>query len=333
MTSSRDYSIGAIIGASPALQTARSLLARIAASPAATVLLYGETGTGKDLAARVVHQNSARHARPLVTITCSAVPEPLLESELFGHERGAFTDARQQKPGLLELADGGTVFLDEIGSIAPAVQVKLLRFLEERTFKRIGGLRDIHVDVRVIAAANSRLEEAVGTRSFREDLYYRLRVMQITLPPLRDRVGDIALLAGHFVNRYNEELGRTVSGVTTEALDMLERHDWPGNIRELRNVIERAMLLLDGDWIASQDLDIVHLNDRPVRFQLPQQGLNLQDVERDLLIQALERTRGNQTRAGYLLGINRDQVRYRIEKFGIPTPNGSGSFETTASEA
>jgi two-component system, NtrC family, response regulator AtoC len=314
----RDYGFDAIIGGSPAMLTAKAMLARVAASPASTVLLTGETGTGKDLAAKAIHYNSDRAAKPFVNITCSALPEQLLESELFGHERGAFTDARMQKRGLFETADGGTIFLDEIGEMTPSLQAKLLRFLEEKTFKRVGGLQDIHVDVRVVAATNRNLETEVEEGTFREDLFYRLQVMPIVLPPLRERTGDIPLLANYYVDRYNREFRKKVRGFTPAAMAMLEQHRWPGNIRELRNTIERAMLLLDRDWIGAEDLSSLVRSGSPVLFRLPADGVNLEDVERQLLVQALERCNGNQTQAGHLLGINRDQVRYRIEKFHLP---------------
>ena len=317
----REYGLDAIIGASPAMVEAKALMARVASSPASTVLLTGETGTGKDLAAKVIHYNSERAARPFVNITASALPEQLLETELFGHERGAFTDARQQKRGLVEVADGGTVFLDEIGEMTPGLQSKLLRFLEEKTFKRVGGLADIRVDVRVIAATNRNLEAEVETGKFREDLFYRLQVMPIVLPPLRDRAGDTPLLAHYYIDRYNREFRKKVRGVTPDAMALLERYRWPGNIRELRNAIERAMLLMDREWLDAHDFSTLT---RPAggsqQFHLPPNGLVLEDVERQLLIQALERARGNQTHAGQLLGINRDQVRYRIEKFGLEKP-------------
>jgi DNA-binding NtrC family response regulator len=313
----REYGFDAIIGASPAMQRARALLARVAASPASTVLLTGETGTGKDLAAKAIHFNSDRAARPFVNITCSALPEQLLESELFGHERGAFTDARQQKRGLLETADGGTVFLDEIGEMTPGPQAKLLRFLEEKTFKRVGGLADVRVDVRVIAATNRDLEKQVQGGKFREDLFYRLQVMPIWLPPLRERTGDIPLLAKYYVDRYNREFRKRVRGVAGDAVALLEQYRWPGNIRELRNAIERAMLLMDREWLDADDFAALARTPAPVRFRLPPNGIVLEEVERQLLVQALERAGGNQTRAGHLLGINRDQVRYRMEKFGL----------------
>ena len=313
----RDYGFDAIIGSSPAMVQAKSMLARIAASPASTVLLTGETGTGKDLAAKVIHYNSGRAAKPFVNITASALPEPLLESELFGPERGAFTDARQQKRGLLETADGGTVFLDEIGEMAPGLQAKLLRFLEERTFKRVGGLVDIRVDVRVVAATNRNLESEVQAGKFREDLFYRLQVMPVVLPPLRERDGDIELLVKYYIDRYNREFRKRVRGAAPRALALFEQYPWPGNIRELRNAIERAMLLMDREWLEPHDFDALKPVTGWVQFRLPPNGVVLEDLERQLLEQALDRAHGNQTHAGHLLGINRDQVRYRIEKFGL----------------
>jgi two-component system response regulator AtoC len=316
-----EYSFDAIIGASAAMMRVKALLARVAASPASTVLLTGETGTGKDLAAKAIHYNSERAAKPFINITASALPEQLLESELFGHERGAFTDARQQKRGLLETADGGTVFLDEIGEISPGLQSKLLRFLEEKTFKRVGGLADIRVDVRVVAATNRNLEADVQTGKFREDLFYRLQVMPIALPPLRERIGDVTRLVSHYIDGYNREFRKRVKGASPEALAMLEHYRWPGNIRELRNAIERAMLLMDREWLQPDDFTtLVRTSSTTSRFRLPPGGLVLEEVERQLVIQALERARGNQTQAGHLLGLNRDQVRYRIEKFGLARP-------------
>jgi len=316
-TQSREYTFDAIIGRSPAMERIKALLARVAGSPASTVLLTGETGTGKDLAAKAVHYNSDRAGRSFVNITCSALPEQLLESELFGHERGAFTDARQQKRGLFETADGGTVFLDEIGEMTPALQAKLLRFLEERTFKRVGGLVDVRVDVRVVAATNRDLEEEVRRGKFREDLFYRLQVMPIHLPPLRERRGDIPLLAAFYVERFNREFRKRVRGLSPAATALLEQYQWPGNVRELRNAIERAMLLVDRDWLEPGDFTTLTRSVEPALFRLPPEGVDLEDVERQLLTQALERAGGNQSRAAQLLGINRDQVRYRVEKFGL----------------
>ncbi|MBI4264361.1 MAG: sigma-54-dependent Fis family transcriptional regulator [Acidobacteria bacterium] len=316
----REYGFDAIIGESPAMVQAKALLARIASSPASTVLLTGETGTGKDLAAKAVHYNSERAAKPFVNITASALPEQLLESELFGHERGAFTDARQQKRGLFETADGGTVFLDEIGEMTPGLQAKLLRVLEDKTFKRVGGLADLRVDVRVIAATNRDLEAEVQAGKFREDLFYRLQVMPVVLPPLRDRDGDIRLLVHYYIDRYNREFKKRVRGATLEAMALLEQYRWPGNIRELRNAIERAMLLMDREWLEPDDFTTLRPASVTLQFRLPPNGVVLEEVERQLLVQALERAGGNQTHAGHLLGINRDQVRYRIEKFGLTRP-------------
>jgi DNA-binding NtrC family response regulator len=316
-TQNRDFAIDAIIGSSPAMTAVKGLLTKVAHSPASTVLLTGETGTGKDLAAKVIHYNSDRARRPFVNITMSALPEQLLESELFGHERGAFTDAKQQKRGLFEIADGGTVFLDEIGEMTAALQSKLLRFLEEKAFKRVGGLVDIRVDARVIAATNRSLEDEVKAGRFREDLFYRLQVMPIQLPPLRERRGDIPLLAKYYLEIFNADFKRKVQGLKPDALALLERYQWPGNIRELRNAIERAMLLADRDWLEPGDFTTLTRTVPSAEFKLPAEGVSLDEVERQLLVQALERANGNQTQAGQLLGINRDQVRYRIEKFGL----------------
>ena len=318
---SEPYAIERIIGASEAMRQIKALLARIAASPASTVLLTGESGTGKDLAAKVIHFNSPRAAGPFMTITCSALPETLLESELFGHERGAFTDARQQKKGLIELADGGTVFLDEIGEMVPALQAKLLRFLEDRQFKRVGGSVDLHVDVRVVAATNRNLEQEVQNGKFREDLFYRLKVLPLYLPALRDRTGDIPLLVRYYIDSFNREFRKNVRGITPDAMRYLESHAWPGNVREVRNVVERAMLLSDAPELTVEDFTLPAAG-APVsqEFKLPAGGIRLDELERSLVEQALARAGGNQTRAATLLGLNRDQVRYRIEKFGLTKP-------------
>jgi DNA-binding NtrC family response regulator len=315
---SEPYAFERIIGESAVVRDLRAMLAKIAASPASTMLLTGESGTGKDLAARCVHYNSERAAGPFMHITCSAVPEALLESELFGHERGAFTDARQQRKGLLELADKGTVYLDEIGEMTAALQSKLLRFLEEKAFKRVGGTRDIRVDVRVISATNRDLEKEVEERRFREDLYYRLRVLPVRLPPLRERRGDVPLLARFFLDGFNREFRKRIHGLSTEASTVLDEYAWPGNVRELRNALERAALLSEGDRLGAGDFDMI----RPLAavtagFRLPAEGVDLSALEKDLVMQALERTGGQQTRAAALLGMTRDQMRYRIEKFGL----------------
>ena len=311
------YDLDRIVGDSPVMQQLKGLLTKVAVSPASTVLLTGESGTGKDLAAKVIHHLSARAGRPFMNITCSALPEPLLESELFGHERGAFTDARQQKRGLLESADGGTVFLDEIGEMVPALQAKLLRVLEEKAFKRVGGAADVRVDVRVIAATNRNLEEAVAQGKFREDLYYRLNVLPVVLPSLREHPGDIPQLVIYYVAAFSREFRKQVRGVTTEALERLQRHGWPGNIRELRNAIERAVLLADTDRLGPEHFPMLSSRPATSGFELPPNGVNLDELERDLVTQALTRSGGNQTRAAALLGLNRDQIRYRIEKYGL----------------
>jgi DNA-binding NtrC family response regulator len=311
----RDESSG-ILGRSPAMVEAVRLIRRVAASPATTVLLTGESGTGKDLAAHAIHAHSGRAGRPFTNITCSALPSALLESELFGHERGAFTDAVQRKVGLLEQADGGTVFLDEIGEMEPALQAKLLRFLEDRSFRRVGGTTDRRADVRVIAATNVDLRASVKQQRFREDLYYRLAVLTIPLPPLRERDGDVALLAMHFVDRFNRELGRDIRAVDGDALQRLSEYSWPGNVRELRNAIERAVLLATGDSLTADDFE--SLGEMPASdadFVLPAGGVDIREVERSLVEQALARTSGNKTRAAKLLGMNRDQIRYRLGRY------------------
>jgi two-component system, NtrC family, response regulator AtoC len=315
---SEPYALSRIVGEATAMQNLRALLQRIAKSPASTVLLTGESGTGKDLAAKIIHYNSDRAARPFMNITCSALPETLLESELFGHERGAFTDARQQKTGLLESAEGGTVFLDEIGEMVPALQAKLLRFLEEKSFKRVGGSADIRVDVRVVAATNRDLEDAVARGQFRADLYYRLNVMQVHLPPLRDHASDLPLLVAFYVDLFNREFRKQVRGASPAALELLRGYRWPGNIRELRNAVERAMLLADGEWLEPAHFPMaVSRRSTGGTYDLPDEGISLEQVERELVIQALTRTGWNHTKAASLLGLNRDQIRYRIEKFGL----------------
>jgi DNA-binding NtrC family response regulator len=314
--------VEALIGESSPMSEVKTLLLRIARSPAKTVLLTGESGTGKDLAAEQIHRASARAEAPFMNITCSALPEPLLESELFGHERGAFTDAKTRKLGLLEQADGGTVFLDEVAEMTPAIQAKLLRFLEQRKFRRVGGDADIEPDVRVVAATHVDLQQAVATGRFREDLFYRLAVLTVKMPPLRDRDGDIELLAETFVTQFARQLGRPDLTLSNEALALLRQHDWPGNVRELRNTIERAVMLSPHDALLPKDLEMFarsadaggDVNDT---MELPSEGVDFKELERDLLKQALIRTGGNRTKAAELLGMNRDQVRYRVAKFGL----------------
>jgi two-component system, NtrC family, response regulator AtoC len=316
----RPYSLQAIVGQSATIESLRQLVAKVAGSPASTVLLTGESGTGKDLFAKVIHYTSARATRPFMNITCSALPEQLLESELFGHERGAFTDARGQKRGLLESADGGTVFLDEIGEMVPALQAKLLRFLEEKSFKRVGGASDIRVDVRVVAATNRDLEQEVEKGRFRSDLFYRLNVLPIRLPALREHAADVAVLVDFFVDAFNREFKKKILGVTPAAQTLLQGYGWPGNVRELRNVVERAMLLAEGSRLEPRDFGALATGRVSADlFDLPANGVNLEELERSLVSQALKRSGGNQTKAAALLGMNRDQIRYRIEKFGLTT--------------
>ena len=320
---SRPFTFESIIGQSEAMQKVTALARKVGQTPSSTVLITGESGTGKDLLAKVIHYSSSRAAGPFLTITCSALPETLLEAELFGHERGAFTDARQQKRGLFEQGDEGTVFLDEVAETQPTFQSKLLRFLEEKAFRRLGGSSDIKVDVRVIAATNQDLEKTVREGKFREDLYYRLNVMRIEMPPLRSRGQDVVLLAEHFIRVFSQEFRRPVRRLSARAQQALVAYGWPGNVRELRNLVERAVLLAEHESLEPEDFETVHTLRAPTGpatddgIALPLQGLSLENVEQRLVTLALERTKGNQTRAAALLGLNRDQIRYRIEKFGI----------------
>ena len=316
------YSLDRLVGESAAMSSVRALLGKVAVSPASTVLLTGESGTGKDLAAKVIHYSSDRAAKPFMNITCSALPEALLESELFGHERGAFTGADRQKRGLLETADGGTVFLDEIGEMQPMLQAKLLRFLEERAFKRVGGAADIQVQVRVIAATNRDLQDEVKRGRFREDLYYRLNVMPIVMPPLRQRSDDIPTLLAYYVDNFNREFRKKIRRIAPAAMERLKAYPWPGNIRELRNAVERAMLLAEGEELTIGHFPIVDQRalDLSESVELPAGGIDLEQLERSLVVQALQRSAWNQTKAATLLGLNRDQIRYRIEKFKLERP-------------
>jgi DNA-binding NtrC family response regulator len=318
----REYGFDKMIGQDESMRQVFELLRSIAASGASTIFVRGESGTGKDLAARIIHHNSDRAHKRFMNITCTALSETLLESELFGHERGAFTDARQQKKGLLELADGGTVFLDEVGDMPPALQAKLLRFLEERTFRRVGGTDDISVDVRIIAATNRDIEKAIREGKFREDLFYRLNVVPVFLPPLRERGEDIKLLTQNFVSHFAREFKKQVVGVTDEAYAKLLGYTWEGNVRELRNVIERATLLCRGQYIEPKDINLGRLDETTEEeglegLRLPTAGIDLAKVEEHLCRQAMKRAAGNQTKAAKLLRISRDQLRYRLEKFGI----------------
>lgn len=326
------YGIANIVGKSRAMQNVLNLVRRVAGSAASTVLIQGPSGTGKDLLAKAIHYASDRADSPFMNITCTALTESLLESELFGHEKGSFTDAKQLKKGLFESADGGSVFLDEIGDMGLALQAKLLRFLEEKSFKRVGGARDIRVDVRILAATNRDLEEAVRERRFREDLYYRLRVVPITIPSLAERREDIPHLVNHFVVQFNREFKKKVQSVTPEAMDCLVRYAWPGNVRELRNIIERMMILGDASQIDIEDLpeeilegSEVMMGDGSDAVPAPRsgpggearEGMSLRQAERRMIDEALARTGGNQTQAARLLRISRDALRYKMKKFGL----------------
>lgn len=320
-TLQHEYGIERIIGQHPCMLQLYDVIRRVAASGASTVFLRGGSGTGKDLVARVIHYNSPRAARPFMNITCTAISESLLESELFGHEKGAFTDAKTAKKGLFELADGGTIFLDEVGDMPTGLQAKLLRFLEERKFRRVGGTTEISVDVRVIAATNRDIEKAVEEGKFRSDLLFRLNVIPVYLPSLRERGDDVQLLARFFVAHFAKEFRKPITRISDEAVKQLSGYSWPGNVRELRNVIERAVLLSEGDTIGEQDI-LVGQGARISAgssggFTLPQAGINLHELENSMVLQALARSKNNQTHAARLLGITRDQLRYRMEKLGL----------------
>jgi two-component system, NtrC family, response regulator AtoC len=317
------YHFDRIVGTSRGIREVITLARKVARSESTTVLIQGESGTGKDLLAKAIHYESARTEEPFMEIACTAMPETLMESELFGHERGAFTDAKSQKKGLFEVAHRGTIFLDEIGDMSGGLQAKLLRVLEERSFRRVGGTKDITVDVRVIAASNRDLRQAVDGGAFRKDLYYRLQVVTITIPALRDRREDIPLLGRHFLDYFSREFKKRLPHLTPEAERLLVQYEWPGNVRELRNVIERAMILEDtGDLLPGHlPPEIGGLSASaalpPPKFPLPETGVVLEEVEREFVHQALALTQGNQTRAARLLGLTRDELRYRVKKFGL----------------
>jgi PAS domain S-box-containing protein len=313
-----------VIAESPPMREVLNFVRRVAASEATTILLEGENGTGKDLVAKTLHYQSVRQAEPFIAINCAAIPDSLLESELFGYEKGAFTDARSQKRGIFELADKGTLFLDEIGEIPLTLQAKLLRVLEDQTFRRLGGLKDIKLDLRVVAATNKNLREAVKEGAFRQDLYFRLNVIQILIPALRERTEDIVPLTKFFVEHYNRKFKRNIEGLNEAAARLLMGHDWPGNVRELRNAIERAMILEESALITPASLPIAISRPEagtvlpvPASTDLPTDGLSLEDNERNLLARALEKTNGNQTQAARLLRITRDTLRYKMKKFNL----------------
>jgi len=318
-----------MIGKSDVMQKLYRIIERVAATDA-TVLITGESGTGKELVAHAIHRLSKRRDKPFVPINCGAIPEELLESELFGHEKGAFSGAFRTRPGRFEIADGGTVFLDEIGEMSLKLQVKLLRFLQDRKFERVGGTRTIKVNIRVIAATNRNLWEAVKKGSFREDLYYRLNVIPIHVPPLRERKEDIPLLVEHFLSRHCQTKGIPLKNIQSEVLQCFERYSWPGNVRELENLMERLVILSEGNEITLHDLPDRFLTKEergsaPFRIKLDEKGIRLKEmlesIERDLILQALERTGGVKNKAAKLLGLNRTTLIEKIKKFKIQYPS------------
>ena len=314
---------GAIVGDSPQMRGVMDV-ARRAAPSGATVLLLGESGTGKEVIARAIHRWSRRGDQPFVVVNCVALGEELLESELFGHEKGAFTGAHQQKRGKLEVAHGGTVFLDEIGDVRPALQAKLLRVLQDQTFERVGGTRPMQTDVRFVAATNRDLRAAVRDGLFRLDLYYRLDVVSVTLPPLRERAGDVPALAQHFLGRFRRELKRELRSITPEALSALRRYAWPGNVRELENVIERAAVLADGPEVTPQDLPAeireAGLTDGLSREAMRTYHAAVEEFKRGLIASTLRRTSGNRTRAARILGLQRTYLARLIRDLGLAGP-------------
>jgi len=319
------YRFGSIIGQSSKMLALYDLLEKIAPTKT-NILITGESGTGKELAAKAIHYNSSRKDKPFVTLNCGAIPESLIESELFGHMKGAFTDAIITKKGLFEMADEGSIFLDEISELPLLMQVKLLRVLQDKEFKRVGGTDDIRVDVRIISATNKDLEEAVKEKRFREDLFYRLNVIQMKMPPLRDRKEDIPILAAHFLKKYSEELNKNILKISPDALNMLLNYEYPGNVRELQNIIERAVALGNGNELTPQHLssyldEQIQSKRGAIDLDIPPDGIDLEkvieEIERALLLKALDRTKGIKKKAAELLRINFRSMRYRLEKYGL----------------
>lgn len=307
----------------PVMQGVYDLARRVARSPGKTILIRGESGTGKELMARAIHNESDRADGPFMALNCTALPETLFESELFGHEKGAFTDAKTRRIGLAELADGGTLFLDEIGDMALSVQAKFLRFLEERSFKRVGGTVDIQVDVRVIAATNRDLDAEVKAGRFRDDLYYRINVVPIHIPPLRERKADIPFLARRFIRDFNRDFSKAVQDISPEAMEILLAYDWPGNVRELKNLIERVMILENEPVIRPEHLPIPRRGSEGAQQQhesgvvLPLKSLSLREVERQVILHVLNQTGGNRSAASRILGVNRTTLYSKLRKLGI----------------
>jgi two-component system, NtrC family, response regulator AtoC len=332
-----------VVGVSPKMTELMNFVQKVAASEATTILIQGESGTGKDLVAKTIHYESTRQNGPFVAINCSAIPETLMEAELFGHEKGAFTDAKQMKKGLFETANGGTLFLDEIGELSPLLQAKLLRVLEDQVIRRVGGVRDMQVDVRVVAASNRDLEKAVRESHFRQDLYYRLAIIAIFIPPLRERTEDILPLVDFFINLYNRKFKKSVRGINPETRGLLLAHNWPGNVRELKNSIERAMILEEESILRPNYLPFAvgaaarsgltafeHTSAAPdtsgktlangrilPRLYIPEEGTSLEEVERAMVELAMRQANNNQTHAARLLDISRDALRYKLKKFEL----------------
>ncbi|NOQ46955.1 MAG: response regulator [Desulfobulbaceae bacterium] len=332
----KKYDYDNLIGNSPQAIEVFKLIKICAETDSKIVLILGKSGTGKELVARAIHYHSARSNEPFIETNCAAIPENLLENELFGHEKGAFTDARQTHKGIFEAANEGTVFLDEIGDMPLIMQTKILKVIESNTFRRLGGKQDLDVDVRIIAATNQNMHELVKQKKFRGDLFYRLNVMTITIPSLKERKEDIPSLANYFIERLNEEYGKNISGIDPLAMKCLTRYAWPGNVRELRNAVERAMMLEEGNLLTykhfSREISDCAVNlpwdDKAIKacveavhrkgyITLPPDGISLNEVEKELIQQALTRFKGNQTKAAKCLHMTRDTLRYRIKKHAI----------------
>jgi two-component system response regulator AtoC len=321
----RQHDFDKLVGQHPEMQKLYHLIAQVARTTT-TVLITGESGTGKELVARAIHRQGPRRDRPFVPVSPAALSDSLVESELFGHERGAFTGAFQRKVGRFEMAHGGTLFLDEISLIRPEPQAKLLRVLQEREFERVGGTRSIRVDARIIAATNVDLKQAVADGRFREDLYYRLHVVPISVPPLRERREDVPLLAQHFIRQYSQQFNRRIEGLSPEAMSVLQEYRWPGNVRELLNVIERLVALAEGPVIGLADLPLdLLVPDQRVRP--PVSGFSLaeasEDFERQIVVRMLERVRWNVSEAARLLGIHRNSLKMKLARWGLRRPKGS----------
>ncbi len=319
-----------IISASPEMEAVKKMILKVARS-SSTVLIRGESGTGKELIARAIHNQSPRVTEMFQAVNCAAINENLLESELFGHEKGSFTGAHAEKKGLFEVADRGTLFLDEIAELDIGMQAKLLRALQEREIRRVGGTRAIKIDVRVVAATNRDLRAMVADKRFRDDLYYRLNVLSVDVPPLRERRDDIPVLMNYFLKKHTRNTSRLVRGLTPEARRVMIDYSWPGNVRQLESAIERAILLCEGDLITIEDLPLeVRQESRPAAegaFKLPPEGISFEDVERDLITQAMEQSDYNITKAAKLLGLTFRTLQYRLEKFGIKRPDGKSKDE------